>query len=223
MISWFSSLCLLLDARPRSAAMNMAVDQALLETVATPVLRVYQWDEPSLTFGYSHDWAALRPGLPPWPAMRRWTGGGLVWHDEDTTYSLIVPAAHPWSQTRPLESYRLIHQSLAGQLPHGTLAGEEERLAGARCFDSPALFDILHEGNKIAGAGQRRNCQGLLHQGSIRLALGSPFWQQWAAVIADEVRVVHMPEEHVRVRAEALVIKRYGTVEWLERRGGGGA
>jgi len=195
----------------------MAIDQALLETTLKPVLRVYRWDQPSISFGYSHSWEALKPTLPPWPVVRRWTGGGVVWHDEDTTYSLIVPISDPWSQTRPLDSYRLIHQSLADGLEHGSLAGDEDRLEGPRCFESPALFDIMRDGHKVAGAGQRRNRQGLLHQGSIRLPLGTEFWQRWATVIAREVTSLTAPAVEVLARAEELVVTRYGTIEWLER------
>lgn len=217
-MAWFNKLVLMLDAGPRSAAMNMAVDQALLESATEPVLRVYQWDQPSISFGYSHSWEELRASLPPWPAVRRWTGGGVVWHDEDTTYSLIVPACDPWSQTRPLDSYRLIHQSLAELLDLGSLAGDAERLDGARCFESPALFDIMQDGKKIAGAGQRRNRQGLLHQGSVRLRLEAAFWRRWAEMIGDEVVLIQCPSGEVLSRAAELVGTRYGTSAWLEKR-----
>ena len=218
----FQALTFLNDPVPRPAALNMAVDQALLEMAAGPVLRVYAWDQPSVSFGFSHSWQELRPTLPPWPAVRRWTGGGVVFHEADTTYSLIVPAAEAWSRTRPLESYKLIHASLAALLGRGRLAGEGERLEGPRCFEAPALFDILGaDGGKIAGAGQRRGRHGLLHQGSIRLALGDEFWRPWARSIAGEVLEVSAPDAAVLARAEELVAQRYGTAAWLERREAG--
>jgi len=212
---WFQSLTLCLDALPRAAAMNMAVDQALLETTQEPVLRVYRWDEPSISIGYSHDWKMLKDSLPAWPVVRRWTGGGVVWHDSDTTYSLIVPTSDPWSRTRPLDSYHLIHRSLAEQMGDGLLAVEAERKEGAVCFQAPALHDIMREGEKIAGAGQRRSRHGLLHQGSIRLVLDEGFWRGWAVQIADKVKVITGPDTAVLARAEDLVASRYGTSEWL--------
>ena len=196
----------------------MAIDQALLEPMAVPVLRVYRWDQPSISFGFSHDWESLKPTLPAWPAVRRWTGGGVVWHDEDTTYSLIVPSTDPWSQTRPLESYRLIHQSLASLLAQGTLAGDAERMEGPRCFESPALFDVMINGQKVAGAGQRRNRCGILHQGSVRLTLSDDFWRSWAHLLADRVEEANATPVSILERAADLERTRYGSRGWLEKR-----
>lgn len=219
----FETLQLYLEGPPLTAALNMAVDQALLETTTVPVLRVYQWDQPSISIGYSHDFLTLKPSLPDWPVVRRWTGGGVVWHQDDSTYSLIVPAVDPWSQTRPVESYRQIHGSLAGALNDAgqgpcTLAGEEDRKDGALCFEAPALFDISRAGIKIAGAGQRRTRQGLLHQGSLKLILGKDFWIVWARQLAHEVTVTDALPTDIETRAVELAVARYGTEDWLLRR-----
>src|SRR5688500_16208358 len=91
---------------------NMALDEALLDhafAIGAPVLRLYSWSEPAATFGYSQhyrdiaEWTALRP------LIRRATGGGLVPHDADWTYSLVFPPAHPWYQLRAEESYKRVH------------------------------------------------------------------------------------------------------------------
>ena len=109
----FPHLTLLLD-QAHDGPLNMAIDQALLETMHVPVLRVYQWGQPSISIGYSHDLGALKSPLPySWPVVRRWTGGGVVWHDADSTYSVIVPSREPWAATRPVDSYRLLHGSMA--------------------------------------------------------------------------------------------------------------
>ena len=201
----------------------MAIDQALLETTTTPVLRVYQWDRPSVSLGYSHDYAALQPTLPDWPVVRRWTGGGVVWHDRDSTYALIVPTSDAWSQTRPVESYRQVHGSLAEALNdagHGLcrLTGEEDRKEGALCFEAPALFDIIQHGVKIAGAGQRRTRQGLLHQGSLKLMLDDDFWLGWGNRLASQVELMRSVSPKVEARVAELVRTRYGTEDWLMRR-----
>src|SRR5688500_19908477 len=84
----------LLRTGNRTASWNMALDEALLEqssAIGGPILRLYGWAERAATFGYSQryrevaEWTALRP------LIRRPTGGGLVPHDADWTYSLVFP------------------------------------------------------------------------------------------------------------------------------------
>ncbi len=144
----FDRLTLHLDAFPHDGAWNMAVDQAWLELSDRPVLRVYDWDRPTVTVGYAQNLAKLGSSLPEWPVMRRWTGGGVVLHENDETYSVIVPGVHPWAETRPLESYRLIHDTLASALvaagfPGCRLAGPEDLIENAFCFVAPALHDVV--------------------------------------------------------------------------------
>lgn len=200
----------------------MAIDQALLETTQVPVLRAYQWGQPSISIGYRHDLTALRPSLPDWPVVRRWTGGGVVWHDADSTYSLIVPSREPWAATRPVESYRCLHGSMVACLKANRdldcrLAGKDDQKEGALCFEAPALFDIVAGSQKIAGAGQRRTREGLLHQGSVKLMLDDAFWLAWAQSLAVDVTVQRMVSSEVMSRAENLVRERYGQQEWLHR------
>ncbi len=218
----FTHLQLLLD-QAHDGPLNMAIDQALLETAQVPVLRVYQWGQPSISIGYSHDLGALKSPLQDrWPVVRRWTGGGVVWHDADSTYSVIVPSREPWAATRPVESYRLLHGSMADCLKANRgidygLAGEDDQKEGALCFEAPAMFDIVAGPQKIAGAGQRRTREGLLHQGSVKLMLDDAFWLAWAQSLAVNVTVQRTASDEVTSRAEKLVQERYGQHEWLHR------
>lgn len=199
----------------------MAIDQAVLELATTPVLRVYDWDRPSVTIGYSHN---LRAVAFDGPVVKRWTGGGIVWHGGDATYALVVPISDPWSKTRPLDSYREIHSALAEQLNesgHGPcrLAVEEDRKAGALCFEAPALHDIVSASGKVAGAGQRRSRAGLLHQGSVKLRLDAEFWKRFVARLAREVNVLAELPSSVLDKANDLVRTRYATREWSKGAG----
>ena len=45
------------DREPRAAALNMAIDEALLESAAAPTLRFYRWRSPALSFGYFGSYA----------------------------------------------------------------------------------------------------------------------------------------------------------------------
>jgi lipoate-protein ligase A len=198
----------------------MAADQAWLEQSEVPVLRVYRWEQPTVTIGYAQSLTKLADALHGWPVVRRWTGGGVVLHDNDFTYSVIVPASQPWSQTNPLESYRLIHESLAAALNDGSrLAGPEDLIEAPFCFVAPALHDVVRGKVKIAGAGQRRGKLGLLHQGSVQqVTLKDDFWPRWAAQMAKKVLVMPEMTPAMIERADELTAKRYSLGSWLNER-----
>lgn len=200
----------------------MAVDQALLERVSVPMLRIYRWDQPTVTIGYAQNHGSLKPSLPAaWPVVRRWTGGGVVFHDGDHTYSLIVPAVCEWSQTRPVESYRQVHGSLTEALVRGghegcRLATAEDVIDRPFCFEAPAVHDIVRGVDKIAGAGQRRSRIGSLHQGSVQnVSLDEAFWMAWAETLADERMVIREMADDVIAAAERWRQRRYSAECWL--------
>ncbi len=202
----------------------MAVDQAWLEQSPLPVLRVYGWDQPTVTMGYAQSLPKLKEALPGWPVIRRWTGGGVVLHQNDYTYSVIVPSQHDWAETRPVESYRRIHGSLAHGLqqtgyPSCRLAEAEDVIEAPFCFVAPAVHDVIMGALKVAGAGQRRGKLGLLHQGSVQnVELKPGFWQHWAQRLAREVIPVTTLSPELTERASLLEAQRYSLPEWLEER-----
>jgi lipoyl(octanoyl) transferase len=216
----FDQLILHFDPTPHDGPWNMAADQAWLEQSELPVLRVYRWVEPTVTIGYAQNLTKLAGTLPHWPVVRRWTGGGVVLHENDFTYSVIVPACQPWSQTNPLDSYRMIHESLAKALDDGSrLAGPEDLIEDPFCFVAPAMHDVVRDKVKVAGAGQRRGKLGLLHQGSVQqVQLPDDFWPRWAAQLARNV--IFQPEmtEAMTARANELTQKRYSLASWLHER-----
>jgi lipoate-protein ligase A len=205
-------------------AWNMAVDQAWLELAEAPVLRVYGWTQPTVSVGYAQSLPKLRDALPGWPVVRRWTGGGVVLHQEDYTYSVIVPAHEAWSQTPAVESYRRIHGSLAEALSQAGFSGcrlaEKEDVVDAPfCFVAPAVHDVIRGPVKVAGAGQRRGRLGLLHQGSVQqVRLTAEFWTGWAARLAYRVVLVEGLPPAVAARAQELCVLRYSLPGWLEER-----
>ncbi|MBK8040299.1 MAG: lipoate--protein ligase family protein [Verrucomicrobiaceae bacterium] len=220
----FDCLILHFDPLPHAGGWNMAADQAWLEQSTEAVLRVYRWDRPTVTIGYAQSLPKLAEALPGWPVVRRWTGGGVVLHENDFTYSVIVPAGHPWAETRPLDSYQIIHDSLAKALVSAgfsgcRLAGPEDLIENPFCFVAPALHDVVRGKVKIAGAGQRRGKLGLLHQGSVQnVVLEEDFWPRWAAQLASTVLIEPEMPAKMRDRAEELKTKRYDVPSWLQER-----
>lgn len=170
-------LDLWIDPAARDGPENMAVDEWLAETCETPVLRSYRWAPGWGSFGYFVKTA----DLPEWDLrwVRRWTGGGIVDHRTDWTYTLFVPNGFGLAEMKGGESYRVIHAALVAALRAGgidaRLSGTMPPAAGGECFLQPVEHDVLDAaGAKIAGAGQRRTARGLLHEGSVAAGCRMP-------------------------------------------------
>ena len=169
-MTWF-----FLDSGRGDAASNMAWDEALLEHAARlgqPVLRVYGWTQPAATFGYFQKLADVERVTRLRPLIRRPTGGGMVPHDADWTYSAVFPPGDEWHSLPAAESYRRMHDWLRLAFAELQVATElapgcQKSLPG-QCFAGHEKFDLLWQGKKIAGAAQRRNRLGLLIQGSVQ-------------------------------------------------------
>ena len=80
------------------------------------MLRSYRWAGQAVSFGYSQSLAAVRERIPSLPSVRRWTGGGIVEHGCDWTFSLIVPSSEPLAKARPEDTYRSIHARIVTAL-----------------------------------------------------------------------------------------------------------
>src|SRR5438045_701712 len=91
----FDSLGVYCDKIARTGAMNMAIDEALLESSALPSIRFYRWDSRALSFGYFGRFADVADYATARDIVRRWTGGGIVFHGDDLTYAIIVPGSDP--------------------------------------------------------------------------------------------------------------------------------
>ena len=83
------------DASARSAAMNMAIDEALLEHATVSSIRFYRWHSPALSFGYFGKFSDVAIYEAERDLVRRWTGGGIVFHGDDLTYSIVIPLGDP--------------------------------------------------------------------------------------------------------------------------------
>ncbi len=209
------------DDTPHPAALNMALDEVLLADAVAPLLRIYRWERAAVSFGYFGKYAAVAESSPGREIVRRMTGGGIVPHGEDLTYSLIVPETHAFAGSNPREVYRLVHEAIGALLAqHGdrtSLAARPTSAGSGACFDSPAEFDLLARDRKIAGAALRRTKCGLLLQGSIQgLTELEKFRPRLASAFADHV-ISGAFTDAQRLAAEALAREKYATREWTMR------
>jgi lipoate-protein ligase A len=218
----FRELELWFDPVARSGPEAMAVDQWLLETRDLPVMRVYDWKGKWGSVGYFGSLSEAKVSFPDVQWVRRWTGGGIVDHRSDWTYSLMIPRKFEVARMKGGESYRAIHQVLASVIEDEgenapQLAGDSKS-AGGVCFESPVEFDVIGGvGEKLAGAAQRRSKAGLLHQGSVAIAGSS---RLRAGLFAERLAESWFESEVFpdQEQLDRLVESRYGAASWLNRR-----
>ena len=210
------------DREPRFAAFNMAVDEALLENASTPTLRFYRWQRPALSFGYFGAYADVAGQREERDIVRRWTGGGVVPHGDDLTYSVIIPVAHPFFDRSSLAIYSDLHRAIRDALQSSgidaILATSASPKVSENCFANAVRADVILKGRKIAGAAHRRSRAGLLHQGSIQdTELPPRFSDDFARTLCNQFEQRALSSELID-RASAIAQAKYGTTEWLMRR-----
>jgi lipoate-protein ligase A len=217
------------------SASNMALDEALLENAASigkPVLRFYGWHEPAATFGYFQKYSEVASATHLRPLIRRPTGGGIVPHDADWTYSFTVPPNHEWHLLKAEESYRRIHEWIRdafAKLEIKTELASESKVqspkskAVSACFAGHEKSDILWHGKKIAGAAQRRNKSGLLIQGSIQppVKMQRTTFENAMLVVAIEnfkIKWRNFSEDEILLCAEELALQKYSQNAYNQKR-----
>lgn len=210
---------------------NMALDEALLRRapkLGRPVLRFYGWNTPAATFGYFQHIAEIEKATLLRPLIRRPTGGGLVPHDADWTYSVAVPPDHPWYALRAPQSYERMHrwiQHALARLGFATeLAPAARKEIPGQCFAGYEQYDVLRHGRKLAGAAQRRTKEGLLIQGSVQpppRGMARAAWEaalQEAAVEAWGAQWTALArDDELEALAQQLVQDKYARDEYNRR------
>ena len=218
----FDELHVFDDLEGRDAADNMAIDEALLESGIGPSLRFYRWKRPALSFGYFGRYAdAAEEGLHR-EIVRRWTGGGIVPHGDDLTYSVVIPAGDSQFAKSSPEIYATVHSAISRALnENGVIASLAESAAprtSEACFANAVRADVISADRKIAGAAHRRAKQGLLHQGSIQLStLTAKFRSDLAQLLSKCILPGNFSPELLR-RAHDIAGSKYGRQDWLTRR-----
>ena len=159
---------------------NMGVDEALATLCRDhPVLRFYGWEAPTLSIGYFQRTDEIDLGACCTSAVslvRRPTGGRAVLHQQDLTYSLVLPLRPPWTGLSIAESYYRINSCLKRGLEtlgvaasFGNAPGHASDASSPLCFSAVGRHDVLVGGKKVIGSAQRRFPAAILQQGSILL------------------------------------------------------
>ncbi len=167
---------------PYDGAWNMAVDEAILESVSVktqlPTLRLYDWAPYTLSLGHAQpvsdvDLASLKDHN--WSLVRRPTGGRAILHADELTYSVCAPMDDPVLSGSVLESYQKISKALLSGLEHVGIQAdsiqkkseESDFVHDPVCFQFPSDYEITFKGKKLIGSAQARKKNGVLQHGAI--------------------------------------------------------
>ena len=164
----------LLPLEIRNGFWNMALDEAVLKAViekkSPHTIRFYKWNPSTVSIGRNQSLSdevdlkiAKNKGFN---IVRRITGGGAVFHDEEReiTYSIVCPLGflENLNAKRVIDQYEIITQGIIEGL---IFYGLEPEKGVIHC---PALF---LDGKKISGNAQIRKKGYLLQHGTILLDL----------------------------------------------------
>lgn len=147
-----------------TAAKNMAIDRAILVANSNgkvpSTVRFYSWRPAAISIGYFQsledeiDLVNCRDlGVD---YVRRITGGGAVFHENELTYSIVIPESHKEISKNIMESYGKICGAVMKGLTHLDIESEYK-----------PINDIVASGKKISGNAQTRKMKTVLQHGTI--------------------------------------------------------
>ena len=147
-----------------TAARNMAIDRAVLvsngEGKVPPTVRFYEWTPSAISIGYFQSLVeevdlemCEKYGVD---YVRRITGGGAVFHDDELTYSIVIPESHKDISKNIMESYGKICGAVIEGLKNLEIDSEYK-----------PINDIIVNGKKISGNAQTRKYKTILQHGTV--------------------------------------------------------
>jgi len=154
----------------------MAIDESLLKNFNEddlPILRLYRWDENSATIGISQDVEQYSYIIKNNNIAKRITGGGILFHGHDISYSLVIPSSY-LENLSIKKSYEYIcgfilefYKNLGLKVSFVKDNKNIELSKSEYCQVGFEAYDILVNGKKIGGNAQRRTKKAVFQHGSI--------------------------------------------------------
>lgn len=221
MVSTFpKSTWRLVRTPPSYGAWNMAVDEAILESIVAgdslSTLRLFAWFPPCLSLGYAQPFLDVDPvrlSTYGWNIVRRITGGRAILHTDELTYSVIGPESEPRLAGSVIGSYRILSQALlaalkslgipANALPKSQAETTNPQKKEPICFEVPSNYEITVYGKKLIGSAQARKNGGILQHGTLPLS----------GDLTRIVQVLFLQGEDSRAQAQERLLERATTVE----------
>jgi lipoate-protein ligase A len=200
---------LIIDDTPLDGSWNMAVDEYLFQSLTEKphtILRFYAWKNPTVSLGYSQKVPEVadvefckKNGID---IVRRMTGGKLVLHHKEVTYSLASSDTEIFTTTLA-DSYRIISEALMkglemmGIAPALASHAPQKYVRGnLPCFSYPSRNEVEVGGKKIIGSAQKRVGTKFIQHGSIPLDEDNDLLTSISFLVGadEEVRMISLTE-----------------------------
>lgn len=201
---------------------QMAIDELVAcdKTLGNKIfLRFFNWQqEKAITFGYAQRSKSLKEQLEAgYKITRRPSGGGIVYHDGDLTFSIIFT-----SQDKVEEIYKNLHTAIADELKkyikqvqnynQKNIFKPVENGQSKSCFANPVLDDLMVEGQKILGGAIRRFGDRILYQGTLQIA-GARDKEEYKAAIKTALEKYFKEESCLKEVPQDFLAKVYKQAE----------
>lgn len=214
---------IIVDRTPFAGSWNMAVDDFLFQGLGDQpqtYLRFYMWERPTVSLGYSQKIHKVvnvnfcrENGID---IVRRITGGKLVLHHKEITYSVCSSDIETFT-SKLMDSYRLVSEALIRGLKKMGLKSclaatppKSYSRGNLPCFSYPAQNEIEVEGKKIIGSAQKRIGSKFVQHGSIPLEEDDE--------LLKNVSHLEGAEENVRMISLSKALAREVSFNWVVER-----
>ena len=153
-----------------SALDNMLFDSYLVQQCKDEYLRIYQWSNPAVSLGITNKINEINLSYTNKhniDIVRRETGGGIVYHNQDLCFSFITNA-----NLKPKENYHLIKdaiEKILHKLGEFITKTNNINTKSLLCFNGSSNHEISIDNKKVIGIAQKLVKNRYLMQGSIQL------------------------------------------------------
>ncbi|MFZ5951852.1 MAG: lipoate--protein ligase family protein, partial [Candidatus Rifleibacteriota bacterium] len=179
---------------PQSGPMNMAIDETLTMSLldsasaGSGFLRFYQWSPPTMSFGYNQAIEKLidveKAVESGFGLVRRMSGGKMVFHSCEWTFSLGLPQTILKTENRAtfLSMFvtaiePMVNALVAMKIPAQFADNRQQKITSANsvhCYAAAAGHSVFANGKKLIGAAGVAKSDFLIIHGSIPIEISHP-------------------------------------------------
>ena len=224
----------ILETEPFDVYTHMACDEIMCETLPAPfILRFYRWLSNGVTFGFSQRFKDVFDTLDEMkrklPITRRPTGGGVVIHEYDLTFSLIFPSE---SDFNPQKTYNILHSAIYSvykdvgvevSLLHRDASVYNTNDPVMECFKKPVNMDLLAGEKKVLGGALRKFSDYMLYQASLQFEDARHNFLHRDVIKTAFERLFNITFEKFYVEGKLMrkitekALTKYSSPEWISR------